>query len=73
MSDYLAEELSRDDRARIERHVAECADCAQVLTTLETLIAELQDVRDAAGDATADVILQAVRRRLDTPQEQPQA
>lgn len=67
MSDYLGDDLSPNDRRRLERHLSECADCAQVLRTLEALITELRDVRESAGDAVADSVLRAVRTRLDEP------
>jgi len=67
MSDYIEDDLPQDERRRIERHTAECPECAQVLETLETLIVELQGVRDAAGVTVAESILRSVRARLDVP------
>lgn len=67
MSDYLDDDLTPGERGRIEHHAAECPECAQVLETLETLIVELQGVRDAAGVPVAESILRSVRARLDAP------
>lgn len=70
MSAYLGDDLTPEDRLRVERHTEDCPECAQVLETLETLITELQGVRDTAGNPAAESVLQSVLARLDRPLEQ---
>jgi anti-sigma factor RsiW len=38
MSEYLADTLSTDERARIDGHVASCRDCAAYLATLRATV-----------------------------------
>ena len=45
---YLDEELSEQERARVEAHLAECAQCATELEHLRVLRQELDDTFEAA-------------------------
>jgi putative zinc finger protein len=40
LSDYLDDELSQTERAAVEAHLAECADCARTLASLKRIVAE---------------------------------
>ena len=46
LSEYLDEELSADERARCETHLAECATCRGVVAELRTVIAAAKADRD---------------------------
>lgn len=55
MSDYLDGRLSEPDRARLDRHLAECPYCEEYLTQLRITIdalgrAEPNDLSDTALD-----------------------
>src|SRR5262245_43194036 len=39
LSDYLDDELPLEERAAVETHVAECAECAQTLADLKRVVA----------------------------------
>jgi anti-sigma factor RsiW len=69
MSDFLDDELASRDRARLERHVGECAECRRVLAGLRAMLDALHGLPAAAGELQAIQIATAVRARLREPGE----
>src|SRR5262249_5490204 len=65
------------ERARTERHVAECRRCARELATLRSLYAELsaeaEPLRAAEPPVPVEFVLARVRARLDEPASAPRA
>lgn len=45
LSDYLDGELAADERARLERHLARCPECAGALTELSAVVARARSLR----------------------------
>ncbi len=71
-SPYLDGELSRTQRARLERHIEECPECRELLRALGALIVALGTLHDHTGAPVAQTILSTVRSRLDeAPRESP--
>jgi tetratricopeptide (TPR) repeat protein len=48
LSDYLDDELSAEERATVESHLAACAECRTTLNELRGVVAEAASLRDAA-------------------------
>jgi hypothetical protein len=46
LSDYLDDELTADERQVVERHVAECAECASTLDDLRRVVSMAGSLRD---------------------------
>jgi anti-sigma factor RsiW len=69
MSPYLDGDLASRARARLRRHVEECADCRDVLASLGSMLGLLQSISTAKVSETPD-IASVVRRRLrEAPEE----
>ena len=66
MSAYLDAELAARDRARLERHVAECAECRRLLRGLRQVTDALHRLPPAEGSDAVELAA-SVRLRLDTP------
>ncbi len=65
MSDYLDQELARPGRARMERHLGECAECRRLLAGLRRTLEGLKRLSEpppAGVDALQ--IAASVRARL---------
>jgi anti-sigma factor RsiW len=48
LSEYLDDELSAAERAAVEAHLNECADCRSTLTALKAVVAEAGRLQDSA-------------------------
>lgn len=64
MSDYLDAELPSAGRARMERHVGECAECRRLLAGLRRTLDALRGLGAPAAGPGAAAIAAAVRARL---------
>jgi len=71
VTDYLDDALDADERGRIDRHLAECPDCARVLAQWRTVIALSGRLGDGAVDGvdpvTREQLLVAFRAEPPTP------
>ncbi|HTX12848.1 MAG TPA: zf-HC2 domain-containing protein [Solirubrobacteraceae bacterium] len=63
MSDYLDGELTPAVRARMERHLGECAECRRLLAGLTRTVDGLRNLATPSSDALR--IAASVRARLD--------
>jgi anti-sigma factor RsiW len=64
MSAYIDGELAQLRRPRLDRHLAECAQCRDLLRSLRRMIAALGELPVPPGGAKPDDVAAAVRRRL---------
>ena len=64
MSDYLDGELAPARRARIERHLGECAKCRRLLDGLRGTVAALHRLTPPEDGVDALAIATSVRGRL---------
>ena len=60
---YAGDDLSRAERAGVERHLSECAGCQVFLSGLTQ---GLDELRDAHAEPVLDVHFAAVRARVST-------
>ncbi len=67
MSGYLDDDLAARARARMERHLAECADCRRLLASLRAVVGGLRRLPTPGGGLDAVQIAALVRGRLDEP------
>jgi anti-sigma factor RsiW len=67
MSEYLDGELAPHGRARLERHMSDCPECARLLAGLRAVVQGLGRLSAPGGGPGAAHIAAAVRRRLDQP------
>jgi anti-sigma factor RsiW len=58
MTDYLEDALSRRDRARFEKHLAQCPHCTEYLEEIRTTVI-------LAGSIEPEVIPEQVQRDLE--------
>lgn len=65
MSGYLDGDLGARSRARIERHLGECADCRRLLAGLRAVLDGLHRLSAPIGAIDAVQIAASVRVRLD--------
>ncbi|HVU72298.1 MAG TPA: zf-HC2 domain-containing protein [Mycobacteriales bacterium] len=63
VTDYLEGALSRPDRARLERHLADCPHCSTYLEQIRTTIAALGRVEPESLSREAQEDLVALFRR----------
>ena len=63
VTDYLEGNLARDDRARFEAHLAECASCAEHVKQIQVTVAVMGRVRDDDLDPLAREDLMHLYRR----------
>ena len=63
MTQYLENSLDRDDRARLEAHLAECAHCAEHLRQIRITIAVTGRLRAEDLDPVAREDLMSLYRR----------
>ena len=64
VSDYLDSDLDRDRAARVDRHLAQCPECRELLRSLRALVGALGTIRDEPTDRVAEVLVAAVKSRL---------
>jgi anti-sigma factor RsiW len=67
MSDYLDGELAPAGRARMERHLGECARCRRLLAGLRRTLRGLHRLSAPSGGVDALRIAASVRARLSKP------
>ena len=67
MSEYLDGELAPPGRARLERHMHDCPECARLLTGLRAVVQGLGRLPAPAAGHGATHIAAAVRGRLGEP------
>jgi anti-sigma factor RsiW len=67
MSDYIDDELGRAVGQRLIRHLAECHECRELLTSLRQLRRVLRDAATADAVEPAPPLAAAVLARLDEP------
>ena len=67
MSEYLDDELERQGRERLERHMRDCPECERLLAGLRALVDGLGGLPAPDGGAGATRIAAVVRARLDEP------
>jgi Putative zinc-finger len=68
MSAYLDGELASRPRARLDRHIEECAQCRRLLESLRRMLGLLQALPEPrARPGAPQQIATAVRRRLHEP------
>lgn len=62
MTNYLEGAMSADERAQVERHLAQCTGCRHYLAQLETLIViAARPMRDELPEATRAALLASFR------------
>jgi anti-sigma factor RsiW len=64
MSDYLDDELALSGRARMERHLGECAECRRLLAGLRRTLDGLHRLATPSAGIDALQIAASVRARL---------
>jgi anti-sigma factor RsiW len=64
MSDYLDDELALSGRARMERHLGECAECRRLLAGLRRTLDGLHRLAAPSAGIDALQIAASVRARL---------
>jgi anti-sigma factor RsiW len=62
LSEYLNEDLSPDERERVEDHVSICPHCRRVLRTLRRTVESLVDLRAEGRPGLADGVIERLRR-----------
>jgi anti-sigma factor RsiW len=67
MSDYLDGELAPARRARMERHLGECAKCRQLLAGLRATVAALHRLTGPEDGVDPIAVATTVRGRLSKP------
>jgi anti-sigma factor RsiW len=60
-SDYLDEELSPEERRRLEEHVSVCPQCRRVLATLRRTVESLMGLGEEPRRGVADGVIQRLR------------
>ena len=65
LSDYLDDELSGAERATLEAHLAECADCARTLGSLRRIVAEASSLQPCPpeNDLWQGIAVRTVQQR----------
>jgi anti-sigma factor RsiW len=61
LSDYLDEDLSADERERVEQHVGVCPHCRRVLRTLRRTLESLMELPVEPRPSVADGIIERLR------------
>lgn len=64
MSRYVDADLAPAERARIERHVRDCADCRGLLASLRTMLSALAGLPETRTESVAGSVLAGVHERL---------
>jgi len=65
LSDYLDDELSEAERAAVDAHLAECAECTRTLASLRRIVAEASSLAPLApeNDLWPGIAARTVQRR----------
>jgi anti-sigma factor RsiW len=66
LSEYVDEELSTEERQRLEEHVSMCPQCRRVLATLRRTVESLMGLGDEPGPGVADGVIQRLRSEHQT-------
>jgi anti-sigma factor RsiW len=61
LSEYLDQELSAEERRRIEQHVSMCPQCTRVLATLRRTIQGLMGLGEQPRPGLADGVIERLR------------
>jgi anti-sigma factor RsiW len=61
LSEYIDEELSAEERRRLEEHVSMCPQCRRVLATLRRTVEGLMGLRDDSRAGIADGVIERLR------------
>ncbi len=61
VSEYIDEELTAEERARLEEHVSICPQCRRVLATLRRTVESLMGLGDESRPSVADGVIQRLR------------
>ncbi len=61
LSEYLDEELTAEERQRLEEHVRMCPQCRRVLATLRRTVESLMGLGDEPRPGVADGVIQRLR------------
>ena len=69
ISDYLEDSLERDDKARLEAHLAECENCSEHLRHIRITVAVTGRLREEDLDPLAREDLMALYRRWKAGQD----
>lgn len=67
LSAYLDEELDASDRARLDVHIASCAECRSTLTGLQATLTDLRSLPEPAPTPQDSWALRAAIRRARSP------
>lgn len=63
-SEYLDGDLRPPELARVQRHVDQCAECRELLRSLQVIVGALGTMRDVQGELVAGAVLASVKSRL---------
>ncbi len=61
LSEYLDEELTAEERKRLEEHLSLCPQCRRVLATLRRTVESLMGLGDEPRPSVADGVIQRLR------------
>jgi anti-sigma factor RsiW len=61
LSEYVDEELSGEERRRMEEHVSMCPQCRRVLATLRRTVESLMALGGEPPPGVADAVIQRLR------------
>lgn len=71
MDDYLDDELSHEQRRRMEHHVDECPQCSQALAALRTLLGGLTGLRRRAPQTLVETVIERLRAEVAREERRP--
>jgi anti-sigma factor RsiW len=61
LSEYLDEDLSPEERRRVEEHVSMCPQCRRVLATLRRTVESLMGLGEEARPGLSDGVIERLR------------
>jgi anti-sigma factor RsiW len=61
LSEYIDEELTPEERQRLEEHVSMCPQCRRVLATLRRTVESLMGLGEEPRPGVADGVIQRLR------------
>jgi anti-sigma factor RsiW len=68
LSEYLDEELTPRERARVDEHVGICPHCHRVLATLKRTLVGLRALREERPPEVAEKVIEQLRGEGSQPQ-----
>jgi anti-sigma factor RsiW len=71
MSDYIDAEIDAGDRARLDRHVRDCPECRDLLSSLQSMVSTLGSLPGRPAESVAGAVLAGVHERLDAGDDRP--